>query len=274
MLRPCRVDGLIELSGVSVSFGSRAKDQKVEALRGVDLEVEAGRFVCIVGPSGCGKSTVLNMIAGLLRPTTGSVKYGGHEVAAVNTKTGYITQRDTLLPWRTLEDNIGLALEIEGQPKSRRAPQVAAMIDRVGLSGFERLYPSQLSGGMRKRATLARTLIYKPETLLMDEPFGAVDAILRVSLHAMLMELWERESLTIVFVTHDLDEALLLADEIVVFGRAPGQVRHLEKVPFARPRDPIDLPSDPAFSVLRRKLWSFMDQSESPGVRPAAFGAI
>ena len=177
---------VIDVQGVSVEFPS-AQGEPFVALQGVDLKIRAGSFVCFVGPSGCGKTTLLNVIAGLVPVSEGRVMYRGEEVRGVNSRTGYLTQRDLLLPWRTLEKNVGLALEIQHVSQQEQSAKVAAMIERVGLSGFEKSYPSQLSGGMRKRATLARTLIYGPETLLMDEPFAAVDAILRVSLHEMLL---------------------------------------------------------------------------------------
>ena len=178
----------IDVQGVSVEFQS-GEGEPFVALRDVNLKIRSGSFVCFVGPSGCGKTTLLNVIAGLLPVSEGRVLYMGEEVRGVNSRTGYLTQRDLLLPWRTLEKNVGLALEIQHLPREERARRVAAMIERVGLTGFQKSYPSQLSGGMRKRATLARTLIYGPETLLMDEPFAAVDAILRVSLHEMLLQI-------------------------------------------------------------------------------------
>lgn len=252
---------MIELEHVSVAFASGSSTDPFQALSDVNLQVEKGRFVSLVGPSGCGKSTVLNMIAGLLRPTEGVVNYDDREVRGFNTKVGYLTQQDTLLPWRRVDRNVGLALELRHVPKDVRRERTAAALAQVGLADFARYYPSQLSGGMKKRAALARTLVYEPETLLMDEPYGAIDAILRVSLHEMLLALWERQNLTVVFVTHDLEEALLLSDEVVVFGTRPGRILHIEQVPFGRPRDIRTLRSDPDFRDILAKLWSYLGMS-------------
>jgi NitT/TauT family transport system ATP-binding protein len=254
---------IIDIQGVSVRFAV-GQGEMFTALQDINLKIRAGSFVCLVGPSGCGKSTLLNVIAGLQPVSEGRVTYNGNEIRGVNSKTGYLTQRDLLLPWRTLENNVGLALEIQHVPRDERERRVRAMIKGVGLSGFEKSYPAQLSGGMRKRATLARTLIYGPETLLMDEPFAAVDAILRVALHEMLMDLWERQKSTVIFVTHDLEEALLLSDQVVLFGTQPGRIVHVEDVPFARPRNLIASRSEPEFGRMWFKLWSFLDQHKSP----------
>jgi len=261
-------DTAIDVQNVSARFAT-ADGGTFVALQDVNLKVRAGNFVCLVGPSGCGKTTLLNMIAGLLQPTDGRILYRGDEIRGINTRTGYLTQRDMLLPWRTLEKNVGLALEIQHVPRKERDRRVAEMIERVGLFGFAKAYPSQLSGGMRKRATLARTLIYEPETLLMDEPFAAVDAILRVSLHEMLMQIWEREKVTIIFVTHDLEEAILLADQIVLFGTRPGRIVHVENVPFARPRDLVASKAVPEFGRMWNRLWTFLaeGQQQASGIQ-------
>jgi NitT/TauT family transport system ATP-binding protein len=243
------------------------------ALEDVSLTIRPGRFTCFVGPSGCGKTTLLNMIAGLVKPTSGRIIYGGQEVRGINSRAGYITQRDNLLPWRTLERNVGFPLELQHVPRPERKRRVAELLERVGMSGFGGLYPSQLSGGMRKRATLARTLIYRPETLLMDEPFAAVDAILRMSLHEMLMRLWQAEAMTVVFVTHDLEEALLLGDEIVVFGKNPGRILHVQEVPFERPRQILKLRADPEFGRMWQVLWDRMAEGQTEALLEAEAAA-
>lgn len=252
---------MIELAHVSKRFGAGKDRSSHQALHDVNLAIDKGRFVCLVGPSGCGKSTVLNMIAGLVKPSDGEIRYGGTPQQGINTHAGYITQKDTLLPWRRLDKNVGIALEYQRVPRHERQTRVSSVIERVGLAGFEKYYPAQLSGGMRRRATLARTLVYEPETLLLDEPFGAVDAIQRVALHSMLLDLWERAELTVVFVTHDLEEALLLADEVVVFGTNPGRILHREYVPFARPRDILALRGDPQFGAILSSLWHLLGSS-------------
>jgi NitT/TauT family transport system ATP-binding protein len=176
---------------------------------------------------------------------------------------GYITQQDNLLPWRTLEDNVAIALEIAGVSRAERKRRVAETIELVGLVGFEKHYPSQLSGGMRKRATLARTLIYSPDTLLMDEPFGALDAMLKNTLQLELLRLWDRDRKTVLFVTHDLDEAILLADEIVVFGTNPGRVIHVEKVNLPRPRNLSEIRGSSHFTEVWERLWALIESNRA-----------
>ncbi|XVV10206.1 ABC transporter ATP-binding protein [Actinoplanes sp. CA-131856] len=245
---------------VTRRFRSEA-DQEFVALKEVDLEIESGSFVCFIGPSGCGKTTLLNMSAGLLPASGGSIHFRGEKLKKVNTSVGFITQHDNLLPWRTVEKNIGIALEIQKMPRKERRRRVAEVIDLVGLTGFAQRFPSQLSGGMQKRASLARGLVYEPSTLLMDEPFGALDAQLRLNMQNELLRIWERDRKTIIFVTHDLDEAILLADKIVVFGTRPGRVVHVEDIPLARPRDLAELRLDPAYGEIWERLWKLLDHS-------------
>jgi NitT/TauT family transport system ATP-binding protein len=215
---------MISLSDAGKQFSARGKT--LRALEPLTLDVARQEFIALVGPSGCGKSTILNLIAGLLRPSEGTVKYDGVVVTRPNVRVGYITQKDTLLPWRNVQDNVGLALELKIRRTSRAAAaaRVAAMIDLVGLKGFERHYPGELSGGMRKRAALARTLIYEPETLLMDEPFGALDAQTREVMHGLILHIVALERPTIVFVTHDVEEAVYLADRVIVLAPGPGRI--------------------------------------------------
>lgn len=229
------------------------------AVRDIDLQVRRGEFVCIIGPSGCGKSTLLNMAAGLLTTSEGTVSYSGKPVQGINTDVGYVTQKDSLLPWRTVERNVALPLELHKVPKADRTRRVAEMLRRVGMERFANHYPSQLSGGMRQRAMLAQTWVYEPHTLLMDEPFGALDALLRTQLQADLLEMWERERKTILFVTHDLEEAILMADRVVVFGAAPGTILHVESINFERPRDLMELRSTPEFVDVWKRLWHMLE---------------
>jgi ABC-type nitrate/sulfonate/bicarbonate transport system, ATPase component len=251
--------GGLRFEGVSKAFTAHGDRAPFVAVRDINLTIEAGRFVCLIGPSGSGKSTLLNMAAGLFPPTAGTVYYDGVPLRGVNTRVGYITQQDNLLPWRTLEDNVGIALEIQKVPRHERRRRVAETLELVGLTGFEKHYPSQLSGGMRKRATLARTLIYSPDTLLLDEPFGALDAMLKNSLQTELLRLWERDRKTVLFVTHDLDEAILLADEIVVFATNPGRIIHIEQVTFERPRRLTDIRRNPDFTEVWERLWTLIE---------------
>lgn len=228
------------------------------AVQGIDLEIRKGEFICIIGPSGCGKSTLLNMAAGLLTQSTGQVLYDGKPIRGVNNDVGYVTQKDTLLPWRTVEKNVALPLEVQKVPRRERRERVAEVLELVGLGQYGNRYPSQLSGGMLKRAALAQTLVYRPNTLLMDEPFGALDAQLRLNLQKQTLEIWERERKTVLFVTHDLEEAILMADRVVVFGANPGRIIHVEPIGFARPRDFGSLRTEPEFAEVWSRLWALL----------------
>ena len=197
---------ILALRDLSRRFARRGR--VVAALDGVSLDVTAGELVTVVGPSGCGKSTLLNLIAGLLPPSAGQVVYKGAPVRGVNTEIGYVTQTDNLYPWRTLRENVEFPLELRGVARAERRRRAAAVIERVGLAGFEDHYPHELSGGMRQRANIVRTLVYDPEVILMDEPFGPLDAQTRLLLQDQLLGLWDGAGKTIVFITHDLTEAV------------------------------------------------------------------
>jgi NitT/TauT family transport system ATP-binding protein len=254
---------LIELLGVGKRFWKGGTS--FQALGDVSLAIPAGEFVAVVGPSGCGKSTLLNMIAGLMEPSSGSVRYRDEPVADVNTRVGYITQKDNLMPWRTVEGNIALGLELRHLDADERRERVAAVIALVGLGGFEQHYPYELSGGMRKRVTLARTLVYEPETLLMDEPFGALDAQLKLVLQEELLRIWQADAKTVVFVTHDLDEALTLADRVVVISARPGIVKLVQPVDLARPRSIDAARADARFAHLHARLWASLREDVLKG---------
>lgn len=247
----------VEYSSVARSFSGPTGS--FVAVTDIDLKVRVGEFVCIVGPSGCGKSTLLNMAAGLLTASEGEVSYSGKLVRGINTDVGYVTQKDSLLPWRTVERNVALPLELHKIGKAERKRRVSEMLRRVGLEKFANHYPSQLSGGMRQRAMLAQTWVYEPFTLLMDEPFGALDALLRTQLQEDLLGMWERDRKTVLFVTHDLEEAILMADRVVVFGAAPGRILHVEEVGFDRPRDLMELRSTPEFVDTWKRLWHLLE---------------
>lgn len=235
-------------------------ERELQALIDINIDVREGEFLSIVGPSGCGKSTLLNIIAGLLRPTTGEISLDGQLLKGINTKIGYITQKDNLLPWRTTRENIEIGLEIRDVPRSERKSQAIELINRVGLAGFEDHFPNELSGGMRKRASLARTLIYNPDVLLMDEPFSAVDAQTRLILENQLLELWSGTGNTILFVTHDLEEAISLSDRVIVFSARPGTAKAVNSIPLSRPRDTIKIRFNEDFIKIYGSIWKDLEE--------------
>jgi NitT/TauT family transport system ATP-binding protein len=227
----------------------------VLALEDVTFTARPGEFISLVGPSGCGKSTVLNLIAGLVRPSAGQVTYQGAPVEGVNTKVGYITQDDNLLPWRSVARNVEFGLELRGVPKAERRARAREFIELVGLGGFEDHYPHELSGGMRKRAGIVRTLAYDSGVVLMDEPFGPLDAQTRVILQDELLRLWDRQRPAVLFVTHDLVEAITLSDRIITFTGRPGTIKQEYEVGLPRPRDVFHIHELPRFKELYDALW-------------------
>ncbi len=227
-----------------------------EALGGITLDVAAGSFVSIVGPSGCGKSTLLRLVAGLARPDAGEVLLDGQPVRGVTPQLGFVFQQDALLPWRTVYDNVALGLRIRKLPEAEVRARVTEWLARVGLRGFERYYPSRLSGGMRKRVAIAQTLCYEPDVILMDEPFAHLDVQTRYYVEEDLMQLCADGRRTILFVTHDLDEAIGLADRVVVLTAGPrSRVRADEPVDLPRPRNLLAVRAAPRFADLSRYLW-------------------
>jgi len=244
---------ILSVEGVGKDYNVRGR--KVVALESIDLNVSEGEFVTIVGPSGCSKSTLLTLIVGLLRSSSGRITFRGAPVDGICTKIGYVTQKDNLLPWRTLIENVEIALEIRAVEAGTRRRQATEWIDRVGLKGFEAHYPHELSGGMRQRANIIRTLIYDPELILMDEPFGPLDAQTRIVLQDQLLKLWSATRKTIIFITHDLVEAITLADRVVLMSARPGRVKSIENVSIPRPRDVFKIHEDPQFRSAYERLW-------------------
>jgi NitT/TauT family transport system ATP-binding protein len=249
-------NALIRFAGVGKTFVS--SQRTVCAVENVNLDIARGELITIVGPSGCGKSTLLNMTAGLFQPSSGAVFYNGTEVDTYNLTTGYITQNDHLLPWRDVAGNIAVPMEIQGKSRTEIKSRIEELVGLVGLAGFEKSYPSQLSGGMRKRTALARLLAYDPETLLMDEPFAALDAQLRLNMQIELLKVSRRLNKTVIFVTHDLDEAVALGDRCVVFSPRPGTIRQIVKSPLPRERDLLRLRHDPDYIALTADLWDLI----------------
>ena len=243
----------ISISGVRKSYVARGRERL--ALDLVDLEIEAGAFIAFVGPSGCGKSTLLNMIAGILPIEEGRILHGGKPVTGINRDVGYMTQQDAVLPWRTAAQNVDLPLRLHNMPGPARRARVAAMLDQVGLNGFENTFPGELSGGMRKRVALAQLLAYEPGTLLMDEPFGALDAQLKLLMQEQLLRIWAERRQTVVFVTHDLAEAITLAQRVVVFSGRPGRIKQIETVSLPPERDVLRVRFLPEFEAAYTRLW-------------------
>lgn len=250
---------LIRFENFGKTFITKAGE--LRAATNINLSVRQGEFVTLVGPSGCGKSTLLNATAGLFPPTDGQVLYRGQPVKGYNHAVGYMTQSDHLLPWRDVIGNIAVPLEIKGLPRRKIDERVGELVTLVGLKGFEKSYPTQLSGGMRKRAALARLLAYDPDTLLMDEPFGALDAQLRLGLQIQLRRLCLRLNKTVIFVTHDLDEAVALADRAVVFTKRPGTVKQVLDIDLPRDRDLMQLRHDRRYVELTAQLWDLLAPS-------------
>lgn len=244
---------MIELRHVSKSF--RKGDELVEAVRDINLSIGQREVVAVIGPSGCGKSTLLNIIAGLYAPTSGAVLYKGKRVSDVNTDVGYMTQKDNLLPWRTVRDNIAFPLELAGVPRPERIERADQMIGHVGLDGFGHRFTHELSGGMRKRACLARMLLYGAETALLDEPFAALDAQLKLAMHDLLLKLASETGQTVMLVTHDLMEAVTLADRVFVFTRRPATIALEQRIDLERPRDVLNVRFTNDFKNLYDTLW-------------------
>jgi ABC-type nitrate/sulfonate/bicarbonate transport system ATPase subunit len=204
------------------------------ALAPIDLDVPAGRFISLIGPSGCGKSTIFNITAGLQRPTTGTVMIDGEDATGIIGQVGYMLQKDLLLPWRTVLDNVALGMEIRGVPKSEARERALPLLHRYGLGGFEHRYPSALSGGMRQRAALLRTLMIDVDVILLDEPFGALDAQTKAHMQEWLLQLFHDFGRTVIFVTHDVEEAIFLSDDVYIMGSRPGRI--IDKMPIDLPR--------------------------------------
>ena len=235
-------------------------DRQVVALGDVSFEVRDHEFVSLIGPSGCGKSTVLNLAAGLMRPTGGRVRIDGKEVTQPEKHVGYSFQKDTTFPWKTVEENIGMGLAYRGTPARERARRVAEMIKIAKLEGFERAYPGMLSGGMRQRVALMRSFVVEPEILLMDEPFGALDTHTALILHQELLNLWRRTRQVILFVTHNLSEAITLSDRIVLLSHRPSEVICSVDVPIPRPRDVITVRETPEYQKIYKELWKLLGE--------------
>ena len=247
---------LLELRGLSKRFGA------VQALDGFGLDVQPGEFVTVVGPSGCGKSTLFNLVAGLDEPDDGGIlrfKGRGCHARELLGQVSFMPQRDLLLPWRNVVDNAILANEIEGANRREARARALAMLPEFGLAGFATQYPHQLSGGMRQRVALMRTFLFERELMLLDEPFGALDALTRSMMQRWLLDVWQRHRRTILFITHDVDEAIFLGDRVVVMTARPGAVKLMRAVNLPRPRAP-ELLTSPEFTAIKREVLDAIEE--------------
>jgi len=246
------------LQNVGVTFEYRRST--VEAVRDLSMEVREGEFVCVLGPSGCGKSTILTAIAGIRPISAGSLTVNGTVISRPGADRGMVFQQHALLPWRTIQENIEFGLRMRGMPREQRVSVVREIIQHIGLTGFEHHFPGQLSGGMQQRVELARVLVNKPSVLLMDEPFGALDAQTRMQMQELLLSIWDEFRMTTVFVTHDVDEAILLGDRIVVMSNRPASIKAEVIVPLQRPRC-ADTTVSSEFVKLKRECMSLLRAS-------------
>ena len=244
----------IELINVTRRFLS-PDGKPLTALRDFTMTVGRGEFVAVVGPTGCGKSTTLNLVTGLFKPSAGEVRVMGGPVAGIDPRIGFVFQTDALFPWRNVIDNVSAGPRFRGRTKAEAYATARDWLARVGLSAFENHYPHQLSGGMRKRVALAQTFINEPQILLMDEPFSALDVQTRTVMHEELLKLWSGNKASVVFVTHDLEEAIALADKVYVLTAGPATVKSVYAVDLPRPRVVADIRYDEAFIKLSRRIW-------------------
>jgi NitT/TauT family transport system ATP-binding protein len=243
----------IRFEDVQVVFAGTDRD--VLAIDRASFDVPPGKITTVVGPSGCGKTTLLRLASGLTAASGGRVLYKGAVVNALNTEVGYVTQDSNLFPWLTALGNVEFPLAVRGIAVAERRQKALDWLRLVGLDGFEHHYPSQLSGGMQKRVSIVRTLIYEPAIVLLDEPFGALDAQTRMGLHHELLELWREKRTTMLFITHDLVEAITLSDQIVVMTRRPGRIKEIYSVPLTRPRNVFEIYLQPGFDEAYAALW-------------------
>lgn len=252
--------GAVSVEEVTKYFVSRSGDDRHYVLSDVSLTVASGEFVCLIGPSGCGKSTLLNLMAGVILPSDGRVMLNGKEVTGLRTDAGYMRQNAALFPWRTVKKNIAFGLETRRANPSKIEAVVRDLLMKMGMQRFGDYYPHQLSGGMKQRVSLARTLAVESEILLMDEPYAALDAQTRDLLEADLLRLQAEKGMTVVFVTHDLAEAIALADRVVLLEFGTGRCRESYEIPFEKPRDPIGIRFTPEFQELYRRIWEDLRQ--------------
>jgi NitT/TauT family transport system ATP-binding protein len=253
---PAAASPVLSFQAISHDFADPAGAGARRVLDDLSFAVRRGQFTTVVGPSGCGKSTLLRLAAGLLRPSMGRVVHAGAEIAGINRQVGFVPQQASLFPWKTLAENVELPLVLRHVHPIERRTRVADMLAQVGLAGFEHHYPHQLSGGMQKRAAIARTLIYAPDVVLMDEPFGALDAQTRMVMQRDLQALCAAGATTVLFITHDLTEAIVLGDNVVLLSRPPTRIKADIAVALPRPRDVFEPFRMPGFTALYEQVWA------------------
>ena len=263
---------LIELTGATKRFPSGSGSVHT-AVRDLTMTVQPGEFVAVVGPTGCGKSTTLSLVSGLQPPSAGRVRVNGEDVKSIPDGVGYMFQNDAVMPWRSVLDNVASGPRFRGVPKAQARAQAVDWIARVGLAGFEKYYPHQLSGGMRKRVALAQTLVTKPKIMLMDEPFSALDVQTRALMQDELLRLWSGSGAAVIFVTHDLDEAIALADKVVVLTTGPATVKDVFEIPLERPRKVEELRLTEDFRRLYADIWESL-RSEVDKARAKGAGNV
>jgi NitT/TauT family transport system ATP-binding protein len=267
------VPPLIELTGATKRFPSGSGSVHT-AVRDLTMTVQPGEFVAVVGPTGCGKSTTLSLVSGLQPPSAGRVQVNGEDVKSIPDGVGYMFQTDAVMPWRSVLENVASGPRFRGVPKAEARAQAVDWIARVGLAGFEKYYPHQLSGGMRKRVALAQTLVTKPKIMLMDEPFSALDVQTRALMQDELLRLWSGSGAAVIFVTHDLDEAIALADKVVVLTTGPATVKDVFEIPLERPRKVEELRLTEEFRKLYADIWeslrSEVDKAREKGASNVA----
>jgi NitT/TauT family transport system ATP-binding protein len=249
-------DAVLSFDDIRQDFPSPGASAAIRVIDGISFTVGGGKFVAVIGPSGCGKSTLLQMAAGLLAPTRGLVRHRGRAIDAVNREVGFVPQQAQLFPWKTLEENVELPLLLRGVGSAERGQRTAAALDAVGLTGFERYFPNQLSGGMQKRGSIARTLVYRPDVILMDEPFGALDAQTRMVMQDDLQMLSRDAGSTVLFVTHDITEAVLLADSVAIMSQRPSKLLANIPIDLPRPRNVFEPFKNPGYEAAYDAVWS------------------
>jgi NitT/TauT family transport system ATP-binding protein len=255
---PAAMANAVDLDRITVDF-RLAEGRTFQAVARADLKVGAREFVAIIGPTGCGKSTLLNAGAGLLQPSAGSVRVFGTPLRGLNRQAGYLFQQDALMPWKTALENVSIGLEVSGIPSSEARKRARSWLGRVGLAAFGERYPHMLSGGQQKRVALAQVLIRDPKIILMDEPFGPLDAQTRLIMGGLLLKLWSDDRKAVMFVTHDLEEAIALADRVVVMSAGPSaRIIGDIPIPLERPRDIAEIRLEPRFQQLHRDIWHML----------------